>query len=438
MERFRIELGSAVDALARSGRATVTESKTELALYQLDGLGARAIVGLLEPAGFRLHRLADEGGALPIEAIDENSDGIELVATKPIVPNGVFPVLSAIGFASILERAPEEPIVWLQGLERAVHTVTVAYLPWGDGATFVPEVAPPDPSRVVRLLGAPMTIEPIGRWLLRDADADVSGRSLSGWRARASEVLAKAITQEIEGEGPLLFRGPPPTRFRNTGAANVEVASLAALQRAVGWVYENPRELENRHGLLAAEVARTALKDGDLADLASIMRSALEGARIAYGFGVSQQSRDALRTLSDLRKAVADETGKLADVTRSLAAAVMTSAVGNIGLVIARLTIAKDSSFVTLAAVVIGIALAIYVAVVIGSGSHFLAIQRDLRRDWRERLYRFLGNDEYERMVSNPVGRAERGFRYAAIASGVVAALMLAAVVIVALHAPSG
>lgn len=84
-----------------------------------------------------------------------------------------------------------------------------------------------------------------------------------------------------------------------------------------------------------------------------------------------------------------------------------------------------------MAAGVIGLALAIYVGVVIASGWHFLTIQRDLRNDWRERLYRFLGNDEYGRMVTSPVARAEKGFRNAAIGSAAVALLELVAVLIV-------
>ena len=257
------------------------------------------------------------------------------------------------------------------------------------------------------------------------------------WREGAAEALAAALSQEVEPNGSLLFRGPPPTRFRDVGAHNVDMGALAGLQRAATWVYGNPRELENRHGLLAAEIARTTLRDGDLADLASSMDAALEGARIAYGFGVSQQSRDTLKSLGELRKAVGDETARMSESTRSLAGAVTTSAVGNVALIIARLTVSKDSTFVGSAAVIIGVALAVYVAVVIASGVQFLSIQRDLRRDWRERLYRFLGEDEYGRMVDEPVGRAEKAFRNAAVASGVIAGLMLAAVVLVVISAPS-
>lgn len=431
MERSRADLARAIDALAATHRATVTESRTELALYQLDGLGARDVVARLEPAGFTLSRLADEGSDLRIDQLDDDSAGIELVATKPIAPDSVFPVLTATGFLAALKRAPAESVLWVQGLDRCIEATTVCYLPWGTEHPFVVDEPPADPSRVVRVLGNVEPVQQIGRWLLRDADADLSGGFLSGWRTHAATALTRALAQEIEPDEKLLFRGPPPTRFRSSGADRLEVPVLNQLQRVAGWVYENPRELENRHGLVAAEVARTALRDGDITDLGSVMFGALEGARIAYGFGISQQSRDALKSLSDLRKAVSDETTKLADATRSLAAAVMTSAVGNVGLVIARLTLGKDSKFVASAAGVIGLVLAIYVAVVIWSGWHFLTIQQDLRRDWRERLYRFLADNEYERMVTTPVEKAEMGYKKSAIVSGAIAILMLVAVLII-------
>lgn len=433
MERSRTDLAHAIDALANAGRATVTESRTELALYQLGAADAREIVALLEPAGFRLTRLADDGGDIPPGAINDASVGIELVSAKPVVSDAIFPVLTTVGFARVLDRAPAEAVLWVQGLRAAVETITAAYLPWGTESAFTLGEEPPDPARVVRFLGDGEPPGRIGRWLLRDPDVDVSGPILTQWRRRACLMLCRALAQEVERDGRLLFRGPPPTRFRAEGDRHVDVGSLAALQRAVEWVFQNPRELENRHGLLAAEVARTALRDGDLTDLASIMGGALEGAKIAYGFGVSQQSRDALKTLSDLRKAVADETQKLSDTTRSLASAVMTSTVGNVGLIVARLTLGKGSTFIAPAAALIGIALAAYVGIVIASGWQFLAIQRDLRSDWRERLYRFLGEAEYEKLVSDPVGRAEKGFRNTSFGAAIVSVLLLVATLLVVL-----
>jgi len=430
MAPLRSELASRVDALASAGRATVSETRTQLALYQLGGADAIDVLRLLDPAGFALVRLNDEGGDLRIDELDEGAVGIALVASKPAVAGGIYPVLSRIGFDNLLSRAHPEEIIWVHSLNRVVRTMEVTWRPWDDVSIFQPEPVR-EPSSVVRVLGAGDVIEPIGRWLLRDPDTDVSGALLSAWRAHAAQALSRALAQEVEPDGRLLFRGPPTTRFTNEAPSRVKVQSFSSLQRAAGWVHESRRELENRHGLLAAEVSRTSMREGDVPALASLMTSALEGARIAYGFGVSQQSRDALKTLSDLRKAVSDETSRLSDATRATTAAVTTSAVGNVGLIIARVTLSKDARFVAPAAIAIGIALAIYVGVVVWSGWHFLGIQSDLRRDWRDRLYRFLADDEYQRMVVNPVRAAENGFERAAAASGVIALLLLLAVVLV-------
>lgn len=427
MAPLRSELANRVDALAKAGHATVSETRMQLALYQLGGADAFALLPLLNSAGFAISRIADEGGDLRVEELDGEAVGIELVASKPAVPDGIYPVLTRVGFDEIRARAPAEPIIWVHGLERVIDTVAVSWRPWDDAGDFRPESVT-EPSRVVRILGSGDPLESVGRWLLRDPDTDVSGSLLSPWRSDAARALSRALAQEVETDGRLLFRGPPTTRFANDGAERVDVQSFSSLQRAAGWVYESSRELENRHGLLAAEVARTSMRDGDLPILAALMPSALEGARIAYGFGVSQQSRDALKTLSDLRKAVSDETARLSDATRAMVAAVTTSAVGNVGLIIARVTLSKDARFVAPAAVAIGIALAIYVGVVIWSGWHFLTIQQDLRRDWRDRLYRFLAEDEYQRMVADPVKAAERGFERASFCSGVIAVLLLAAI----------
>ncbi|MDR6144896.1 hypothetical protein QE363_000689 [Sphingomonas sp. SORGH_AS870] len=420
-------LANKANALSAAGQATVSETRTQLALYQLAGPDARDVLQLLVPAGFALVRLADAGGDLVPDELDAHAVDVELVAAKPVVPDWIYPVVTTAGLNAVIDRAPAEDVVWVHGLDRRIETYSVSWRPWDDVAPFA-AMEVPHPSKVVRVLGAGDPLKHIGRWLLRDPDADVSGRILPLWRAHAAGALVRAIAQEVESDGRVLFRGPPPTRFAVEGASLIEVGCFAALQRATGWVYENPRELENRHGLLAAEVSRTALRDGDARALASTMPTALEGARIAYSFGVSQQSRDALKTLSDLRKAVSDETSKLTDATRTMAAAVTTSAVGNVALVIARLTLGSNARFVAPAAVAIGLALAVYVGAVIWSGWNFLDLQRSLRTEWRERLYRFLPDDEYERMVASPVADAERAFVNSAIASTVISVLLLVAV----------
>src|SRR5690606_23552033 len=115
----------------------------------------------------------------------------------------------------------------------------------------------------------------LGRWLLRDPGAEVH----DDWRRVAGVRLGLALAQEVEPDGHLLFRGPPSVRF-DTAVVPIADAEFTDLQRATRWVYDNDREVESRHGLMAVEVSRASLRAGTVADLADISRVALEGAKI--------------------------------------------------------------------------------------------------------------------------------------------------------------
>lgn len=355
-------------------------------------------------------------------------------ARKPGIPADVEAILTRTGLAAALVRPGLGGRVWLHALHQAFETHSVRFAPWGDATAFATaDDAAPSPRKFVRVLDDGTRFpDDLGRWLLRDPESAIAGRGIDPWRRMAIERLSQAVANEIEPDGNLLFRGPPATRFTPSAGALVEASGLEALQKAARWVFENPREAENRHGLFSAEVARTALSGGTATDLASISRTALEGAKIAYNFGVTQQSRDTLKALSDLRKAVSDETSKLGENTRSLATAVAGSVVANLGIIIARLTMPATSNWVPVAAITIGLVLAIYVGSIIWSGAHYLGLQSMLRTEWRQRLYRFLDDDEYERMVSTPVAKAEKGFWIACCIAAVMTVLLFVAVWLIA------
>lgn len=155
---------------------------------------------------------------------------------------------------------------------------------------------------------------------------------------------------------------------------------------------------------------------------------ALEGARIAYNFGVTQQSRDTLKALGELRKSVADDTAKLSETMRTLGGAVVGTVFANIGLIVARLASPANNTFVGSAAILIGIVLTIYVATIVGSGIHYIWVHRYLRKEWRNSLYRFLAADDYRRLVEVPVRRAELAFWCIAGAGIAMVVLLLIAV----------
>lgn len=200
-------------------------------------------------------------------------------------------------------------------------------------------------------------------------------------------------------------------------------ASFDKLQEALHWVFENERESEMRHILLANEIARSGnapAPGGSIAFLSTHLTGALESAQIAYQMALADTGRDTLKVLSELRKAISEDTSKLSDQTRQLTTSVAGALATGVGLVAAR--IAANASAGAVAAIMVVVA--IYVASVIVSGSQFVGLQRQLRRQWQPRLYRFLPADEYERMVTQPAKRAERAFVWTAWLGGIAVFLL--------------
>jgi hypothetical protein len=433
MEPSLSKLAETLDRLSKAGRVVVSETRERIAANQLTGPEAAELMKLLEEAGWGDAAAEDQGGTIPTEMLPKTGgEDVRISAAKPEPLAATHSALTRSGFIALLGRPPIGPTVWVGRLKTAVETTTVRYAPWGDTSAFTPKEAAPDPARVVRLLGPGGPGSDLGRWMLRDPATKTDDPALAPWREEATKRLASALAQEIESDGRLLFRGPPPTRFRLDDADALTNEAFRSLQRAAEWVYFNDRELENRHALLAAEMARTAVRDGNLPDLAAVAGPALEGARIAYQFGVTEQSKDTLKALSELRKAVSDEAAKLSETTRSLGAAVVGAVFGNIALIVARLTLPANAQFVGAAAVLLGVVLTIYVGATIASGIQYLSIQRDLRRDWKLRLYRFLSDAEYEAMVGRPAARAEFGFKIAPWSGGIMSLVLLIAVYLIA------
>lgn len=405
------KLAEAINKLVAAGRVTVTEAATSIAVYQLNGTEADSIYDLFEQAKWINLVCRDAGGEIDRHQIVENGEGLQITAGRPTVPKGVETILTVSGFESALDREPGASVVWVEGLKAAIDTKLVRYSPWWSGDPFTPDESTASVAKVTRVLGRKGPGTHLGRWLLKSPAAVVQDEAIKPWRVRAASRLLRSMAQEIELDDRLLFKGPPSARFTVTNQEDLTPASFAALQSVASWLLENEREVENRQGLLAAEIARTAVRDGNAGDLVSVLPTALEGARIAYNFGVTQQSRDTLKALGDLRKAVSDDTAKLSETMRSIGAAVVGAVFANIGLIVARMTLPPNGSkFIGQAAILVGVVLTVYVASIIISGIHYLWLQAYLRKEWRNSLYKFLAQDDYKRLVEVPVFRAEVGF----------------------------
>ncbi|MFA1676276.1 hypothetical protein ACDY97_26920 [Rhizobium mongolense] len=426
-------LAELLDDWVREERALITERREEIVLGQLSHKDALAIVAGFEAIGWNY--TIEDGTPSEVTKSQVVTDyaPYRVTASKPAVsPDRDF-VLTNAGLRDWLGRRPTHSVVEVVRLDVGFETLSVKFTARGHPSSFTPEPLPSDPRTVVRETGAVRVVPgDLSSWILRnDAVIDISDPATAVWADEAVAKLAVSLCSEVEGQDTLVFKGPPVIRYRTTAgmASKLGADGFTALQQCARWVFYLPKEMETRHILLTAELSRSAPgSDEAVALFRNSGLAALEGAKIAFELGLNKISSDSLKALADLRKAVSDEAAKLGDSTRQLASAVTGALFGGIGLVVARLTMTGSSTAVAAAVLLIGIVLTLYVGVTIASGTQFVTIQRELRDQWRNRLYRFLPESEYQKMVVDPAEKAEGAFRLASWISGILATVLLIAV----------
>ena len=358
--------------------------------------------------------------------ISEDYEPYRISFEKP-VQEGTLSLLTNTAFRTHLEEDRQETVWKIARLGERFDTLTRRYTHWSDDDAFEPLDRPKSPREIVRESGVPTIPSDLGVLILRDPlSAPFDDASFMVWATRAHIVCIRSLASEIGTDGSLLFRGPASVRMEVVVSefASFERDVFRDVQRAVRWVFENPKETEMRHGLFAAEIARVAGSRRNASDVFKrATRPALESAQIAYRLGLAELNRDALKAVVELRKAVSDETGKLLDSTRQLITALSSAVFAGIGLYAARM-ITSTPGYIL---IILGVILSLYVFGVAWSGFSFMKIQRSLRNDWRNRSYTFLTDAEYQTMVTDPIARAEKGFKTAVWISAVITVALFSA-----------
>ena len=415
------------DAGARG--VLVSEGEASIVASDLNAVDAASLSLGAAGAGWTARILDAAGTEWSSEGIDEAFEPFAVTIVKPAQPDGTLAVLTVSGLTRLLKSdAPQKK--WLVGILLApIRTWDILLLPWGEDEPVAAELPTVNPRRLVREIGTERVVPAsLAKWLLRGGqDVDLNDPGQRIWALEAGRRITASLANEIDPDTQqLMFRGPP--RLMLDGPArgqDVSADLFRCLQEAGTWVYENERETQLRHALLATEVARSGGGGDVFARLESTLRPSLDGARIAYEMSVSGMSAETLKALADLRRAVTDETAKVTEATRQTIAALTGALAVGVGLVAARLATKTDPSVLF---AVMGVA-ALYMILVSLSGAQFVLLQRRVRGDWQATLYRFLPPADYRRLVTKPTGRAEFAFWTAAVVGLVAVALLFVAVV---------
>lgn len=418
-------LGTFVNSLIDNKTAHVSE--THHSAVTVDGLS------LEDAEQLRMHIVA--AGLLPriTDAVEDMLDGNRpVVGTEPISISFSKPQQAdEIFFAST--RAFGQ---WLMApTATAIVRVATCTAEFKTEAFLVaaPEIATAtretrarkSPRRIVRDATSKRLVPSnIGPYLLLEGSPTPEGQPVfEEWLARAASCIALCLANEVQHDRKLEFLGPPRLTLDwiDPDATPALVDWFEPMHETARWVYDIDREVELRHRLFTQEFARLAFGQDDLSTAAlKSAESALEGARIAYAFHLQEISKDALKSLSDLRKAVSEETQKLFEATRQLGLSAAGALFYAVGLVGAKLSTSL-STLLFGAMLVLGMS---YIGLIVTVNYRAVKHQKDLRSVWRLKVYRYLTDEEFKVLVEEPTERAERLLFVTLWAVAILAALV--------------
>lgn len=276
-------------------------------------------------------------------------------------------------------------------------------------------------------------------WLVRTGPA-AAGTVYEAWAAVAARRQLAALSNRVSrGDAGLSyhFSGPPACMVTLSDA---EVAALAPrLQAGVAWVFSESRDADTRHLLLTAEWART-YRRGQLADLGE---GALESAKAAYTAYVTSGSKETLKALAELRKAVVDEGQKTSQRAQDLAGAMWKDVVVAAAPFV--LKILPDASKAPSAGLTIALSLAAAAFLVFSFGIQVFINDRYFRRQaegralWKRELNVALRQKDVDVLSEEPIRNSLADYaKVRGVVGLVYVGLVIALLVFAAANVPAG
>ena len=412
IDRTACSDGALLDRVRETARVADTEGFGRLRLFG-------DISGEHDPIGCVLEDVDGEALSLVIEK--ESEEGWRYFLTES-------------GFAySLPELASSVPVTaWVSARFEPFSAIALLVTPW-DGTRSAPRIDVPleRPRKLVRDLTSIRTPTDVSPWLLSSAPS-ASSPAYVAWRKAAAERLIFALPSEIrkvDGADVVALKGlrsaPIPVSAPLPALPEQETD---ALMEAAAWVYGVQRETEARFQFLNYQLSvywpeGSAWPEG----LVEALPASLVGAKEAYGFHLEDQSKEALKSLGDLRKGLQEEVARAQSSTRDLISSLWRD-LGIAGVVLAlkspmapQIAGAEALRWVTLATSVLLMASLCVTGV---ANARFNSLADRSRVDWRKRLYAFVSPDEWKRLVEAPIKSGRWVYR---LALTVVAVLYLVA-----------
>lgn len=441
-----IELGALFQRLAASEGAVLAETTSVCRVDQIsDMTGADFdLIAKLAPtmSATDLGTLAVFGnvsGAVDLvvgnaSSIDGEAASVRL--TKTDQPNSAYFVTktgleAALGNPQFMLVARR---IWIADDFLPFRTKQCVYSPWGVAVDqSMSEDGFDSPSRLVRDQSHRLTPTDIRPWYLivpGDEGSDV----FSMWREYAVRNLIFCLPTEIRASDAALqvvLKGAR-SAFANVDLDEPQSHLFGVVMETVRWVYDQRRDTDTKFQLLNNHLALYWPEHAKWPlGLKGVLDHALASTREAFAFHLQDDSKEAIKSLGDLRKALQDEVARSQTATRDLLAALWRdAAIAGAAFALRSATTASPASnLVSLGAAAL---LLVSLLTTVAANWRFDVLAGQVRVQWRKRLYAFMSDGQWNELVVQPISRARTVYRISIVPVSIVYLILIGALLWVA------
>lgn len=303
--------------------------------------------------------------------------------------------------------------IWIAEDFLPFSTRSCVFSPWGSAVEHKHlEDTFDSPRRLVRdqsYLLAPTDIRP---WYLMIPGDETSG-VFAAWKEAAVRNLIFCLPTEIRASDEtrqVVLKGAR-SAFADVDLSKPQSQLFHVVTDAVRWVYDQRRDTETKFHLLNNHLAlywpeKAMWPMG----LAGVLDHALASAREAFSFHLQDDSKEAIKSLGDLRKALQEEVARSQTATRDLLSALWRDA-AIAGAAFALRSATTNSSAVTIASLGAAALLFASLLTTVLSNWRFDVLAKQVRAQWRQRLYAFMSEKQWVELVTRPISRARWVYR---------------------------
>lgn len=351
--------------------------------------------------------------------------------------NGRFYYFTLEGLAIGLQdkiATSEAAIVWVAADFNRFATWSTWFLPWGEEPTVPLDgwQGLENPKKLVRdLTRSHFVIDNIKPWLICPHVDALPSDVLNVWKVEAAKNLRWVLPQEIEGsmgQTVACFKADRLKKcsINHEGTDWLEI--FDPLSKCASWIYTVRQEAESKHILLNYHLA-IELKSGDFWPDRYALSSALINAKEAYRLHLTDSSKEALNSLATLKKTLHEEVGRVVESTHKLSSNLWRDFIIVISVIVLRFTV-ESRNLPKYAVIVVGCIVILFIAInfltAIIVNQRFFKIAETNRKDWRKKIYQFLDEQGYEKLVSKPVLDAQSAYSRVACVTGFLYIIIIA------------